>query len=133
MGNFNALLGVAHSKLLGTSNDGLRLLPIILEHLAQLHNLLVQEVDIHLLTSDHWHPVHASAVAIAIDLLLLLLLGHGRRRQSGDRIIGTGRSIQERRKANIVTCHSNLGLGLTVSQTSDVECYQNQGGPLPEY
>ena len=106
MRNPQNYVGSAHSKLLSTSNNGLRFLAIVLEHLAQLHNLLVQKVDIHLLTSNHWHPVHASPVAVAIDLLLLLLLGHGRRRQSGHGTIGVGRSIQERRKTDVVACHS---------------------------
>ena len=123
MGDFRSLVGVAHSKLLSTGNDGLRFLPIILEHLAQLHNLLVQEVDIHLLTSNHWHPVHASTVAIAIDLLLLLLLGYGRRRQSRDGVIGIGRSIQERRKPNIVTCHGQCRFRYCVE--TNVVCMQS--------
>lgn len=105
-GRLHSFVGDAHSKLFSTSNNGLRFLAIVLEHLAQLHDLLVQEVDIHLLTSNHWHPVHASPVTIAIDLLLLLLLGYGRRRQSGHGIIGVGRSIQERWKTDIVACHS---------------------------
>ena len=66
-----------HSKFLSTRNDTLRPLTILLQHLTQLTDFLVEEVDVHLLSSDHGNSVHSSGVAIGIDLLLLLAHGRG--------------------------------------------------------
>ena len=67
-----------HSKLLRTRNDSLCLLAIFLQYLAQLTDFLVEEVNVHLLSSNHGHSVHGSCVAIDIDLLLLLIYGRGK-------------------------------------------------------
>ena len=74
-----------HSKFLSTRNDSLRPLTVLLQHLAQLTDFLVEEIDVHLLSSDHGYSVHSSCVAIGIDLLLLLAHGRG--------------------KADVVVCH----------------------------
>lgn len=40
-----------YSELLSTINDPLRPLPILPQHLTQLQDLLVEKVDVHLLSS----------------------------------------------------------------------------------
>lgn len=64
---------ITYSKVLRTIDNTLRLLPILLQDLTQLHHLLVQQIDIHLLSRNYGHPIHT--IAVAIDLLLLL--SHG--------------------------------------------------------
>lgn len=67
-----------HSKLLSTRDYSLCLVAIFSQHFAQLTDFLVEEVNVHLLSSNHGHSVHGSCVAIGIDLLLLLVYGRGK-------------------------------------------------------
>jgi len=71
----SALGGSTHGEIFSAIDNALRLLSILLQHLTQLYDLLIQQIHVHLLPRNHRYPIHPIAVAIGI---LLLLLGHGR-------------------------------------------------------
>lgn len=95
--------GTTHSKLLGTRNNSLRLLPILPQQLAQFLHLREQDIEIHLMPrihrQGHIHPIHAIHAG-PIDLRVDLMLRDRQRRlpRQGGEVGGAGRVVEEVRE-----------------------------------
>jgi len=68
---------MTYRKLFRAGDDGLSLLAILLQKLAQVFHLVVENVEVHLMSRIHGqtdihaiHTVHATSIGLLVDLML---------------------------------------------------------------
>ena len=95
-----------YSKLFCSGNDALCSLSILSQDVAQLGDLLEEEINVHLLPCNHWQSVHRCSVTV--DIVGLLLLGY--RQLIGSRVTTwpSGVRCVKKRREETIASHNRL-------------------------